>query len=430
MFKPESPLDRNYMSTLTKKNSHKRWVIFATLALMYILAYFYRVSLAVVAGDISRELHLTPQQLGTLSGVMFYVYAIAQIPLGPMIDRLGSRLVISGCGVLATCGGILFSQADTLAVAMIARVLIGIGTASVLMATFTLFSHWFSKQEFGRVSGLMVALGNLGNLAATAPLALAVGAFGWRNSFLVVGVMQAVMTLLVFSKVQDRPDPGCAQDDSGSSPKTAMMAAWKEIFGTRDFWLLGALAFSWYGMYLALQALWGGPYLMEVLHLSREKAGSMLMFTSFGFIGGSLGVDSLARRFFKSYKKTLLAGQFVLLLLMTAFLGWAETVPQPLLGGVFFLIGLAVSSGVMIYPIIRSMFRVNIVGTALTSLNFYVLMGAAVTQQVMGVIVGSYGATSGNMSPAGLHAAFLFPIVALAISLALYSRAREYGQLG
>ncbi len=409
--------------------SRKRWTIFAALALMYILVYFYRVSLAVVAGDISRELHLTPAQLGTLSGVLFYVYAAAQLPLGPMIDRLGSRLVISGCGVLTTLGGILFSQADTLAVAMLARVLIGVGTASVLMATFTLFSHWFTKQEFGRVSGFMVSLGNLGNLAATAPLALAVGAFGWRHSFLLVGVVQALVTLLIFVKVQDKPDADTGHDAPAAAPKTPMMAAWGEIFGTRDFWLLGVIAFSWYGNYLALQALWGGPYLMEVLHLSREATGSMLMFTSFGFIVGSSLVDTVARRFFKSYKKTLLAGQVALMLLMTAFLGWAEIIPKPLLALVFFVIGLAVSSGVMIYPIIRSMFRVNIVGTALTSLNFYVLMGAAVTQQVMGIILEAYGVTTGSISAGALHAAFLFPIVCLALTIVLYSRAREYGQL-
>src|SRR6185369_13401925 len=151
--------------------------IFAVLALMYILVYFYRVSLAVVAGDISRELRLTPQQLGSLSGILFYVYAAAQIPLGPMIDRLGGRLVISGCGILTATGGILFSRAVTLPMAMTARVLIGLGTASVLMATFTIFSRWYTKQEFGRISGFMVAVGNLGNLSATAPLALAVAAF-------------------------------------------------------------------------------------------------------------------------------------------------------------------------------------------------------------------------------------------------------------
>jgi sugar phosphate permease len=330
---------------------------------------------------------------------------------------------------LTTVGGILFSQADTLAVAMFARVLIGVGTAAVLMATFTLFSHWFTKQEFGRVTGLMVALGNIGNLAATAPLALAVGAFGWRNSFLAVGAVQALVTLLVFSRVQDRPDGAAVRDDQGTGPKPAVMAAWRDIFGTRDFWLLGVLAFSWYGNYLALQALWGGPYLMEVLHLSREAAGGMLMFTSFGFIVGSSCTDLVARRCFKSYKKTLLAGQLVLLLFMTAFLGWAETIPVPLLAGCFFVVGLAVSSGVMIYPIIRSMFPVSIVGTALTSLNFYVLMGAAVTQQAMGVIVESYGGMGGGFSTAGIHAAFLFPVVCLALTIALYSRAGEYGQL-
>jgi hypothetical protein len=166
-----------------------------------------------------------------------------------------------------------------------------------------------------------------------------------------------------------------------------------------------------------------------VLHLSREAAGSMLMFTSVGFIAGSSFIDTVARRFFRSYKKTLLAGQMALLLFMSAFLGWAEVIPQPLLAVVFFVIGMAVSSGVMIYPIIRAMFRVGIVGTALTSLNFYVLMGAAVTQQVMGVIVGSYGDTAGSISAGALHTAFMFPITGLALSIVLYSRAGEYGQL-
>lgn len=416
------------MSSCNSGN-HKRWVIFSTLALMYILVYFYRVSLAVVAGDLSRELHLTPEQLGTLSGVLFYVYAAAQIPLGPMIDRLGSRLVISGCGVLTTVGGIMFSQSDTLMIAMIARMLIGVGTASVLMATFTLFSHWYNKQEFGRVSGFMVAIGNLGNLAATAPLAIAVGTFGWRNSFLVVAAAQAIITALVFVKVQDKPDKATANEEAVPNHKTSMMSAWGKIFGTRDFWLLGMIAFFWYGNYLALQALWGGPYLMEVLRLSRQATGSMLMFTSIGFIVGSSFIDIAARRFFKSYKNTMLTGQLILLLSMTAFLGWAEAIPQALLAGVFFIIGLAVSSGVMIYPIIRSMFPVGIVGTALTSLNFYVLMGAAVTQQVMGIVLGSYGSKAGSISAEAIHAAFMFPIAGLAITIILYSRAREYGQL-
>ncbi|MDD5286736.1 MAG: MFS transporter [Desulfuromonadaceae bacterium] len=414
-------------------NNLQRWTIFAVLALMYILVYFYRVSLAVVAGDLSRELNLTPQRLGSLSGILFYVYAVAQLPLGPMIDRLGSRLVISGCGILTTIGGILFAQADSFAMAMAARILIGIGTASVLMATFTIFSHWFSKREFGRVSGFMVAVGNLGNLFATAPLALAVGAVGWRSSFLMIGIVQALVTVLVFGMVRDRPPSApppteSSEEATAEGVKTGMLAAWREIFGSRDFWLLGAIAFAWYGNYLALQGLWGGPYLMEVLHLSREATGKMLMFTSLGFICGSMVTDTIARRFFKSYKKTLLAGQMLLLLFMSAFLGWAEAIPHFLLAALFFAIGVAVSSGVMIYPLIRSMFPVRIVGTALTSLNFFVLMGAASAQHVMGIIVGSFERGKGGISPGALHTAFLLPVVGLLVSIALYAFARDYGQ--
>ncbi|HIJ80361.1 MAG TPA: MFS transporter [Desulfuromonadales bacterium] len=410
--------------------TRQRWTIFLVLALMYILVYFYRVSLAVVAGDISRELRLTPEQLGSLAGVLFYVYAVVQIPLGPMIDRFGSRLVISGCGVLTTAGGILFSRADSLGDAMTARILIGVGTASVLMATFTLFGHWYSRQEFGRVSGLMVAVGNVGNLIGTAPLAASVGLFGWRPSFLAIGIIQALVTVLVFCKVQDRPSASiqaAAPPDPSGAPAAGMLAAWREIFTSRDFWLLGMIAFFWYGNYLALQGLWGGPYLMDVLHLSRSAAGNMLMCTSIGFIAGSLVTDTIARRIFRSYKKTLLVGQVLLALLMTAFLGWAEMLSPPFLAVLFLVIGLVVSSGVMIYPIIRSMFPLNIVGTALTSLNFFVLMGAAATQQIMGLIIGSQVGLRGAAAPAAaFHSAFIFPLAGLLLSIVLFSQARDY----
>jgi sugar phosphate permease len=400
----------------------QRWTIFSVLAFMYILVYFYRVSLAVVAGDISRELRLTPQQLGTLSGILFYVYAVAQLPLGPMIDRLGSRLVISGCGVLTAAGGILFARAGTLETAMVARSLVGVGTAAVLMATFTVFSRWYAKDEFGRVSGFMVAIGNLGNLSATAPLALAVAAVGWRASFLAIGILQALATVLVFGMVRDRPP---APENDGDKP-AGMIAAWGEIFGSRDFWLLAVIAFFWYGNYLALQGLWGGPYLMDILHLSRAGAGRVLMFTSIGFIAGSTVIDTVARRFFRSYKKTLVAGQVMLLLLMSCFQGGADTLSGPLLTVLFLAIGFSVSSGVMIYPIIRSMFRVEIVGTALTSLNFFVLLGAAVTQQVMGVIVGAVGGGTAVIPARAFHAAFLFPVAGLAAAIVCFLFAKDY----
>ncbi|NJD91517.1 MAG: MFS transporter [Geobacter sp.] len=411
------------MNDQTEKHN-RRWTLFFVLSLIYILVYFYRVSLAVVAGDISRELHLSPADLGRLSGILFYVYAVAQLPLGPLIDRFGGRIVISICGLLTTMGGALFAFATSLETAMAARILIGIGTASVLMATFTIFSHWFTKKEFGRVSGFMVAVGNLGNVLGTVPLALAVTAIGWRSSFMVIAVAQAIVTVIVYFIVRDRPATATGSADLESSQRVSAIAAWKEIVGSRDFLLLGNLGFFWYGSYLAVQGLWGGPYLMEILHLTRTETGRLLMYTSIGFICGSLTIDILVRRFFKTHKRAMLTGEFLLLLTMTGFLGWGESLSEWGLSLWFFCIGLTVSSGIMIYPIIRNSFRVQIVGTALTSLNFFVLMGAAVTQHLMGVVI-EHAVKGGATGAAAFHTAFLIPMTGLLLAILMYLPVRE-----
>ena len=411
------------MNEISEKHN-RRWTIFFVLSLIYILVYFYRVSLAVVAGDISRELNLSPADLGRLSGILFYVYAVAQLPLGPLIDRFGGRIVISICGVLTTLGGALFAFATSLETAMVARILIGIGTACVLMATFTIFSHWFSKKEFGRVSGFMVAVGNLGNVLGTVPLALAVAAIGWHSSFIVIAVLQAIVTVVVYLIVRDRPATAAAAAKQEQPERVSAIDAWKEIFSSRDFLLLGNLAFFWYGTYLAVQGLWGGPYLMQVLHLSRTDTGRLLMYTSIGFICGSLTIDILVRRLFHSHKWAMLAGEFLLLLTMTGFLGWGESLSEWGLSLWFFCIGLTVSSGIMIYPIIRNSFRVQIVGTALTSLNFFVLMGAAVTQHLMGVMI-EHSVKGGATSAAAFHTAFLLPMIGLLLAILMYLPVRE-----
>ena len=147
----------------------------------------------------------------------------------------------------------------------------------------------------------------------------------------------------------------------------------------------------------------------------------MLMWTSVGFIIGSMITDRIARSVFRSYSRTLVIGQMLLAVLMTGFMGWLLFVPVWMLGIYFLAIGLTVSTGVMIYPIIRSMVPVSIVGTALTSLNFFVLMGAAIAQQGMGIVLSNYG----GYSLEGFRIAFSLPIGGLVLAVLCYLFARN-----
>ncbi len=406
----------------------KRWKIFAVLAMMYVLAYFYRVSMAVVAKDLSGELGLDAALLGTLSSVFFYVYAFAQIPLGPLIDRLGGRRIIIASGLLTVAGTFLFALSPAYPAVLAGRVLIGLGTASVLMASLKIYGNWFSPHEFATISGFMVAIGNLGNLSATAPLAHAVSRFGWRHPFLGVGTLQAVAVALVCLLVSDAPHAGEEPPKEPlyePAPSHGIIEGWRIVFSYPSFWLLALLAFFWYGNYMVLQGLWGGPYLMDALGLSRAEAGNVLLFTSLGFIAGCLVVGRVSDRVLKSRKWTLLGGQALLLCLMTMMLGPAEALSRPLLACAFFAIGVAVSSGVTIYPMIREMFPSGMSATAMTALNFVVVIGAAAIQQVMGLSVSRFPRSNGNYPPAAYHQAFLIPIAGLACAVILFFFVRD-----
>lgn len=405
-----------------------RWKIFSVLAFLYVMALFFRVSMAVVARDITTEFSLSALQLGALSSVFFSVYALAQIPLGLLLDRFGGKIVVSVLAVMTTAGIILFALAPTYHVALLGRVLLGIGTSCVLMGSLKIFTNWFTPQEFAITAGFIMAIGNMGNLFATAPLAAAVSLFGWRNALLVVAVAQVVATVMVYTVTADAPLPDKTADTaphSAAPAPTSAMGGLRSILGYPSFWLLGILGFCYYGNFMLVQSLWGGPYLMDMFKAGRSVAGVILSCSAGGFIVGCLCVGKISTHLLKSRKKTLLIGQSITLALLMFLLGPAEHLAPVALKVLFFGIGISASSGITIYPMVREMFPHAIAGTALSSLNFFVVSGVAVIQMLVGVIIDRFPHVSGCYSAAAYHRAFLYPFCGLAISILLFTFSKD-----
>ncbi len=403
----------------------KRWQIFTVLALMFTVGLFYRVSMAVVSRDLAAELGLNAARLGVMSAIYFYVFAFAQIPLGPLIDRYGARKAVSFLGVVTTCGSLTFALAPNYLTALVGRGLLGLGTAGVLMGSLKIFTNWFSQQEFPRVSGFVIAVGNLGSISATAPLAFAITLFTWRPTFLAMTVVQAAVTISVFLIARDAPtassDPPLPVAEGASPEETGVLKIWKTLLSSPDFWLIALIAFFWYANYMVLLALWGGPYLMEAVGLDRSQAGSILLYTSAGYIIGSLLLGKAIDLLGGSLEKTILSGQTILLVVMTTMLGPADHLSRPLLVAIFFAVGLASASGVIIYPLARKLVPLHSAATAMTGVNFFLLMGAAIMQHIMGYYIYSFPRTPAGYPAAAYHGAFLIPICGLAGILILFS---------
>ncbi len=359
----------------------RKWRIFAILASFYIVAYFYRVSAAVIAEDLQRDLGLSSEQLGNVSSALFYAFAFTQLPLGPTLDRYGSRRVIFILGLITALGAALLAGAHGYFGALIGRALIGLGTACVLMGSLKIYTAWFEPRQFATLAGAQIALGNIGNLLATAPLAWAAATFGWRSTFMAAALLTTLFALAVLMIVRDTPEP------SIGNSRTPLFSGWGTLVRTPSFWLLGLLAFFWYGGYMAVQGLWGAPYLIRELGQTPGEAAHLLFFTAVGFILGCPLAGRLSDRLLASRKKVLLAGQLGQLLLLGLFCGPLARLPEALLPCVFFLFGLCVSTGPILYAQTKELFPGPLAATAMTSINFFVVIGAALTQQIMGYIM-------------------------------------------
>ena len=111
------------------KPSAYRWIVFSLLAFGYLLVYFHRLCPAVVALDMQTDLQTSGALLGFLAAAYFYPYALMQLPSGLLSDSWGPRKTITVFFALAGAASILLGMVGSLRLAILARILVGLGVA-------------------------------------------------------------------------------------------------------------------------------------------------------------------------------------------------------------------------------------------------------------------------------------------------------------
>jgi MFS family permease len=97
------------------------------------LSLFYRSCLSVIAPELSRDLGLSPEDLGHANGAFFLSMAAMQIPVGLLFDRYGPRRVVAGFTVLAVVAAALHGMVRTPGELVAVRLLLGVGCAASFM---------------------------------------------------------------------------------------------------------------------------------------------------------------------------------------------------------------------------------------------------------------------------------------------------------
>ena len=404
----------------------RRWLIFALAASLFLLSQFYRVSNAVIAPMLIADLSLDTKAIGLMSASFFYAFAVTQIPIGLFLDKIGPRSMMAALSAIGVFGAVVFSLADSLVVGVAGRVLLGVGMACNLMGSYKLLTLWFGPRAFASLAGILVAVGSFGNMIATTPLVLLVEQMGWRSSFQLIAMINLLLTIAFYFIVRDRPLHHSS--DSESAVTTLNMAQafgnLKILFQQKEYWIISFATFARYGIFAAFQALWAGPYLMEVLGLSALTTGNLILLLNVGMILGSPCWGALSDRLFKTRKWIIVAGSLAMAATIIILATISAQTPLAVLAPLFFCFGFFNATGLLMYPHIKELMPSEMAGAAMTGINFFTMIGPAVFLQGLGTLMQTLYPAASRGSNA-FHAVFLLCLVFLLAVAVLYSFTAE-----
>ncbi len=394
--------------------SLRRWAIFVVGSMNFIISMFYRVSVAVLAPSLINELKLDTSQLGDLSAAFFYGFALCQLPLGLAIDRLGPRIVTIFLGFAALAGAIVFATGSSYEQLVLGRLLLGIGMGGNLMVVLALLAVWFPPDRFASLSSTVVAIGVVGNLFAATPLAWMSEAVGWRACFMIFAVVDSIIITLFVLVMRDYP-PGHSRK---TSKRPKLMDGFKKLVRMYPYWVISFANFVRYGYFVAVQGLWATPFLVYGLGFTDMAAANALLFLGLGYMVGLPFFGYLSDKVVRSRKKVILLTMTGSAILAGSVCFWPENPNSSIIFLTFFGLGMLTAPGQISYAHIKELVPTSISAQAMTAVNLFTILGAALITQFLGIIAG--GEVSQFTGSADFRFIWIVGCILLTIASILY----------
>ncbi len=375
--------------------------VFVPFALGYLLSYLLRVVNAVIAPALIEDLGLSASDLGLLTSANLFAFAAFQIPLGVLLDRYGPRKTESVLLIVAAIGTAMFAMAGSLAMLVLGRALIGLGTSSCLMAAFTAYTLWLSKDKLPTINAYQMVAGGIGALIGTTPIEYLEDITGWRGVFWVLTVVAVFMAAMVYFVVPQRTD---------AKPSTE---SWSDaIFGVRRvftsplFWRVAPLCVTSQAAFLGIQSLWLGPWFHDVLKLDARATADALFWVAAAMVASYIFLAWVTKFFGDrgvSAIKISVIGMAIFMIVQSLVI--IEIVPVTVI--TWMVWAFTATYGIVCYAGLTQRFPIALAGRVVTGINVLAFFSAFLVQWGVGLVIDLWPmADSGGFNPDGYRWAF------------------------
>jgi ACS family glucarate transporter-like MFS transporter len=290
------------------KPSRTRHTVVGLAISLAILSYVQRVAISEAAGPIMRDLRISKDQMGLIFGAFGLSYALFEVPMGLLGDRLGVRRVLAQIVLAWSAFTALTGAAWNVSSLYVIRFLFGAGEAGCFPNLTRMLSAWLPVRERVTAQALMWACARWGG-AATPPLTLlCIALFGWRMAFVSFAALGVVWCIIFLFWFKDDPAQHRAVNDAerellqASRVLTAHRPGqrhWLSVLLTPQVSLL-ALQYFFFSYVWYFYITWLPTYLQQGRGQSPERAAALavlpLLFGGFGSLATGLAPARIPRR--------------------------------------------------------------------------------------------------------------------------------------
>ena len=368
----------------TKKNMAAKWAIYFLTVLFLIFEMGVQVSPSVMTSQLMHDLHLNTFQLGLMSGFYFYTYTIMQIPSGLLFDYHNPRIIISTAILICTLGALAFSFATTIYTAILARLLMGLGSAFAFISVLVVSADLFKHSRFALLTGITQMLAAIGAMMGQIPLSILVAKYGWRHVMVYIAIIGFILTALIWTFVNY--ERTIHQSSTSTENYGSIANNLKNILKVKQTWLIGFYAFLLWAPMSGFASLWGIPYLETTFQITHTTAASLcaLMWIGIAIASPLLGWFSttIHRRILPLWLSAfigIIGFSFVLFSKATQGL-W-------IIGIGTLLAGFACSGQALSFSLIKDINHPKQKGTAIAFNNMAVVISGAFFQPIIGKLL-------------------------------------------
>jgi OFA family oxalate/formate antiporter-like MFS transporter len=239
---------------ITKSHIFYGYIIITAAFFIIFAAYGVRFSYGVFFKPMAEELGYDSATTSAAFSISMLLEGVFSLVMGGMADRFGPRKVLMASSILVGAGYCLMPLVHSFwQLYLFYGVILGVGMGGMFVPIISMTARWFTARR-SLMTGIVSSGAGIGILVIPPSAAIIIERYGWRSTFLAMGIAIVVIVLLAAQFLKADPAKagavpyGEARQLKSISPSLSSGFSFREALKTSNFWVVFITVF-WYGFY-------------------------------------------------------------------------------------------------------------------------------------------------------------------------------------